>query len=97
MHEESIFPVVDKVEKIELDADNTINVYAGDTLIRSIPTNGDSITAITSWHNTVYDRYIDDRCIDGELVPMLCTQCGGRLDPDTLCCKFCGTYYKIRK
>lgn len=105
MNEESISPVL--VDKIEVSDDGqSCNVYADGVLIAGPKlseikcTLSDASTTSTIPH--VYDTTITASApmrdyIEGELVPMLCTQCGGRLDPDTLCCKFCGTYYKIRK
>ena len=96
MNEEFISPVL--VDKIEV-SDDILKVYADGVLIDKIPGTGVLPTPNKLWRDevTICGRYDDNRHIDGELVPMLCTQCGGRLDPDTLCCKFCGTYYKIRK
>ena len=105
MNEEFISPAL--VDKIEVSDDGqSCNVYADGVLIASPKlselkcTLSDASTISTI--SSVYDGTITASApmrdyIDGELVPMLCTQCGGGLDPDTLCCKFCGTYYKIRK
>lgn len=95
MHEESTFPIAERI----IGDDDTLKVYADGVLIDKIPKTYESSLPVTLGYNevTVCGRYNDDRHIDGELVPMLCTQCGGRLDPNTLCCKFCGTYYKLRK
>lgn len=105
MNEESLSPAL--IDKIEVSDDGQYcNVYADGVLIagpklselKCTLSDASTISTISS----VYDGAITASApmrdyIDGELVPMLCTQCGGRLDPDTLCCKFCGTYYKIRK
>ena len=105
MNEEFISPVL--VDKIEVSDDGqSCNVYADGVLIAGPKLSelkcalSDASTTSTIPH--VYDTVITASApmrdyIEGELVPMLCTQCGGRLDPNTLCCKFCGTYYKIRK
>lgn len=105
MNEESISPVL--VDKIEISDDGqSCNVYADGVLIAGPKLSELKCTlsdaSITSTISSVYDTAITTSApmrdyIEGELVPMLCTQCGGRLDPNTLCCKFCGTYYKIRK
>ena len=105
MHEESISPVL--VDKIEVSDDGqSCNVYADGVLIAS-PKLSEFECTLSDASTTSTIPYVCDTAIttsapmydyiQGELVPMLCTQCGGRLDPDTLCCKFCGTYYKIRK
>lgn len=105
MNEEFISPVL--VDKIEVSDDGqSCNVYADGVLIAGPKlselkgTLSDAST--TSTIPYVYDTTITTSApmrdyLEGELVPMLCTQCGGRLDPDTLCCRFCGTHYKIRK
>ena len=107
MNEEFISPVL--VDKIEVSDDGqSCNVYADGMLIASPRlselkcTLSDASTTSTIPSPSVYDGAITASApmrdyIDGELVPLLCSQFGGRLDPDTLCCKFCGTYYKIRK
>ena len=105
MHEESISPVL--VDKIEVSDDGqSCNLYADGVLsagprlseLECTLSDASTISTISSVCDVAIAasalRY-DYIC--GELVPMLCTQCGGRLDPDTLCCKFCGTYYKIQK
>lgn len=105
MNEESLSPTL--IDKIEVSDDGqSCNVYADGVLIagpklsefKCIP----SYVSTTSTISSVCDGTITASApirdyIDGELVPMLCSQCGGSLDPDTLCCKFCGTYYKIKK
>ena len=95
------------VDKIEVSDDGqSCNIYADGVLIASPKLSELECTlsdaSTTSTIPYVYDTAITTSAsmrdyIEGELVPMLCTQCGGRLDPGTLCCKFCGTYYKIRK
>ena len=67
---------------------NHISIPAGvSTETISIPTHKNEIYAFGSIRN--HDNW--------ELVPMVCSQCGGKLNPDTLCCEFCGIYYKLRR
>ena len=105
MNEESLSPTL--IDKIEVSDDGqSCNVYADGVLIAG-PKLSEfkcilSDVSTTSTISSVCDEAITASVhirdyIDGELLPLLCSQCGGSLDPDTLCCKFCGTYYRIRK
>jgi len=56
------------------------------------------ITTIdVSYLNTNAKYYVDDRIVENRrtvLEPMICERCGASINPKTLQCESCGTYYR---
>ena len=75
------------VNYVEFSSAPTTNTTVNDTIYASQP-----LVAIDTYSYTVQSLVKDVK-----IEKLMCENCGGAIDKDSMCCKFCGSAYMIKE